>query len=754
MKRMCNAKKITALLCGALLCLTLGGCYTWYDSKIDMDTQTPKSNLSDLFFKEKEITELSVPKQLLVSKGMFSGTIKLHWDEVPYATSYRVERAVVMPDSETGTVALPEEGDFEIINKYVYSNNYSDIILSSPGSQNEQYDRLYYYRVSAENIKQGLESSDFTRISDEACGWLLRPPAAIEADKGESMDYITVSWDNVQNAAYYQVWRGEKPNGLGMELLDTVRGNKTFYKNELSAAERGIEFYYKVCAVLSNGSASAFTGLALGYSAKDGAPLSPTGVQVEGGKGEYTDHLTVKWNTVSHPKSTVKYAVYRTADTDSIYTLVSNGVTGTSLVDSSLLRTGVKYYYYVQTIATVTEGEKTGEVLKSGFSKTGPDSDEPAVGWLLSPPSNCEVVETTDSSKVLIRWNPAVGYEDPDVNYFYNIYASDSINFDDSTLAGNHLGTSLLVQDADGYYLYETDRRAFYQITTINSQGVESVPGPVIAPSPMAPKNVTASKTSSLGGLGSYSANTNGVYPVKITWEAPQGDNPAGYHIYRSTKPDSSFKKINDESVSAGLEFIDNNETARPGTIYYYKVVSLNLLGQGKNGNLQNEASRGYGALTRDQWFREYNRTAKKSQTKLTLMHKSNDMDKLGEETINGDLSGTLSYKAEVKGFGARIVMHYTNYSDFYIANTPALGVYFFINGDTNTTANMSANGNMDGTVTADTRGMYPGYAKYDNLEIKGGGAGGGYYVVCTKDKNGSVVLNEGNVSWTVGEEN
>ena len=60
-----------------------------------MDTTTPKINLGELFYKEKEITSLTIPNQLIVSKGVYSGTIKLHWDEVPYATSYRIERAVV-----------------------------------------------------------------------------------------------------------------------------------------------------------------------------------------------------------------------------------------------------------------------------------------------------------------------------------------------------------------------------------------------------------------------------------------------------------------------------------------------------------------------------------------------------------------------------------------------------------------------------------------------------------------------------------
>ena len=756
MRPLFNSKKIAALLGGVILTLAFTGCYTWYESKIDMDTKTPKINLGDLFYEKKEITGLDIAKQLIVSQGMYSGTVKLHWDEVPYATSYRIERAVVTPDSETGAIVLPEEGDFEVINKYVYNNNYSDLILSSPDSQNKEYEQRYFYRVSAENIKQGLESSEFTQISNDSCGWLLRPPATIEADKGESSEFITVNWSKVPNAVSYNIYRGDKENGLNMEYIDSVKGNVNSYKNILSSSEKGIEFYYKVCAVLDNGSQSAFTGLALGYSAKEGAPTSPAGVRVINAKGVFKDKLSIEWDAVSKEHCEIKYAIYRTSDNDTIYKLVSNGVTGTSFTDSSLLKNGVKYYYYVQTIATVQAGQPNeGEVLKSSFSKTGPGTANPAVGWLLSPPSNCEVADAANPANVRIRWSPAVGSDDADTSYTYNIYKSNDISFEPSEEVILHLipGHSPLQADDDRYFYYETARYPFFRITTVNGNGAESAPSTTIAPVPVAPENVQATKTSGLDGLQNYQANTNGVYPVKITWTAPGGDSPAGYHVYRSTKPDSSFRKITDEPVAGTLEFIDNNETARAGTFYYYKVVSLNLLGQGKKGNEQTAESRGYGALTRDQWFREYNKTAIHSQSKLTLMHKSKDTDKLGSESAKGDISGTLSYNAKIDGLGARILMHYTNYADFYAAGNQEFGIYFLIDGDTNTSANMSANGNMDGTVTAANSGMYPGYAKYDKLEIKGGGAGGGYYIVCTKDKSGNTILGEGNVDWGVGEE-
>ena len=746
-----NNKKIlfTSAVFSILLfaCLHLTACYSWYEDKIDMDTTTPKTNLGDLLYKEIEITSLDAPKQLIVSKGIYSGTVKLHWDEVPYATSYRIERAEMEPDIDGKTYQLPDEGDFEVINKYVYTNNYSDLILASPSDSNKEYQKHYFYRVSAENIKVGLESSEFTQISSENSGWLLSPPSVINAAKGEHPEYIEVSWSPVSMATKYLIFRSEKSNGLGMEQLDSVTGNVTSYQNNLSQNEKGVEFYYKVCAVLDNGSQSAFTGLAMGYSAKEGAPSAPTGLKVTNGKAQSLDVFEIEWTGVS-AANPVTYNLYRTSSEDSIYTLISSNISGTSFTDTSVKKTGIKYYYYAQTI----EKKSAEETLKSPFSKTGPDDPEEqqACGWLLSPPVNCEITELSDASKISLRWTPSVGFEQ--IDYRYNIYASDSLDGDFELLAGNVSETL----GSDGYYSYEITRKPFYKITAINIvEGVakQSSFSQAVAPCPQAPVSVTATKTDSLGGITNYTANTNGVYPVKISWKAPAGESPYGYFIYRSTKPDSSFRKITDTPVTnETLYYIDENETARPGTMYYYKVVSLNILMQGKNANPQNADSRGYGALTRDQWFREYNKTVKKSQSKLTLMHKGGT-SALGSESANGDISGTLEYNAKMDGLGARITMHYSNYAEFYINNDKNLGVLFLLNGDTNTSANMSANGTMDGTNTAHKSGMYPGYAKYDKLEIKGGGAGGGSYIVCVQDKNGNTVLPEGNVSWTVGEE-
>ena len=87
-------------------------------------------------------------------------------------------------------------------------------------------------------------------------------------------------------------------------------------------------------------------------------------------------------------------------------------------------------------------------------------------------------------------------------------------------------------------------------------------------------------------------------------------------------------------------------------------------------------------------------------------------------------------------------------YSDFYIhangkqdaspltdEDEPAIGsangLYFLISGNTDTEIQgnlLAKNGVMKGTVNC--RGMYPGRVIYNNIQIKGGAAGGGYYLI------------------------
>lgn len=777
MKKTTKAFAICALVFG------FSSCADFFQEKIPASFEGDKSSLGGLLVPDEKITKLEIPSKIAASQGRYKNKITISWSEVPFATSYHLERAVATKDDE-GKYTLPDDSDFEPLNNFIYSTKYEDTILFDPGANNIEYNNIYFYRVCAENISKGYEASEFTdfTVSDyEGKGWLLAPPRNAVATKGSSQDSITVSWDPIEGASYYKIYRGTSNDGSGAIALATVYGNQTSYTNKIDKTNQGVEFFYKLSAMIKTSTSfeeSATGTLAMGYALKDGAPSAPDPEKIiVSGYGVTTDALVITWEA----KTNESYNIYRNSSTDSVFTCIKNNYVPTSTTATyrdETVSTGQLYYYYIQSLKT----NAAGEISKSPFSDTGASSAKPAQGFILSAPTTIDIADGSTDGSVLIRWKPAIGENLVPGGFKYNIKKSPTADGEFIPLLDKESG----ILDEEGYLTCETPKEPFFRISTFNeSVDLESEDSIAVAPQPAAPVNVEASKTKNLAQeMGSdWKYNDYEVYPVRITWNKPMQDNPTSYTIFRSEKPNASFKKVAtvmapDNDPNTVVTYYDSNPTAKAGTFFYYKVVSVNSLGQGKKGNDPStdtqRKSWGYGAITRDQWFREYNKEIFSSQAKLTLMHKPSDLDKVGSETVyatvpvNGSL-GTLGYNAKVAGLGAEISMPYKEYADHYIvSNGQNIGVYFILNGNTDTTSNMSANGHMHETVRCYHyenynglfQGMYPGSAKYDNLEIKGGAAGGGYYLVQTYEldytsanANATVILSEGKVDYLVGEE-
>lgn len=807
--------------------LLLTSCADFFQGKVPMDTSKENlSSLYDLLTPPVKITSLDAPTELHVSQRLYAGKIEISWSAVPNATSYQLERAVVTGSNPDGTWTLPDESAFETIESFAYGTRYTDVILKDPKYSSVEPGWRFYYRVFAQNLLKGYDPSPYypdyeekknpdgtTQVNADPSiyGCLFRATAQVEADKGKSTDSISVVWSAVPGAAKYLIYRGEKENGTDSVYIDEVLGSETSYTNAILPAEQGVEFYYKIYAENTNGERSPESSLAMGYSLVEGAPVAPENVWVDNGLGTSKSVLTVRWDEVAGSDTEkITYALYRTSSVDSTYKLLKKDLSSCEHKDTTAAP-GLHYYYFVQ----VSSEKDDGTVLKSSFSESGKDSADPAYGFLLSPPASVEVCDSDKEGCVRIRWKPAVNVlgDAAPVSYSYNICTDSEYDGYFGTIA---VAETEGEEDSEGFLFCDVAVAAgsdYFVVKTVNpspsSSDKESKASTVVAPVPDAPETVYVTKTAGkdtfrklieeTGGSFDESVwepNKNtGVYPVLVTWS--QSEKAAGYNVYRSTKPESGFKKIND-SVIKDLYYIDVYSAAKSGTFYYYKVFPLNTLGQGTKSNDPAHDSthdaRGYGALTREQWFREYNKTVKSSQSKLTLMHKASDTDKLGSETVYGAISGSLSYKAAIAGLGAEITMHYENFADKFISDDSALGIKFVVQGNTDTSSNMSANGKMHGTVQCYTKeidvtddasvgntfekmsaeekdaitktgdkhylcGMYPGKAVYDNLQIKGGAAGGGYYGVetyeldYTSDSEGTVVLEMGAVDWLVGEE-
>ncbi len=788
--------------------LALNSCADWFQGKIDMDLENENGTLKDLFLVQQKTISLSTPSQIFASEAMYSDRILLSWKSVTNATSYKIQRAVISPDADGNYISAKTYAEWEDLNwktiiEKCYETTYNDIILSNPGTSNEEYSLKYYYRILAQNLDSGkIIESNFTNPFEKntfnndtyAEGYLFSPVTNVNASKGKTTDYIKLTWNNVDSATAYKIYRDSREDFTTSILITTVRGNVTEYINPISSSDQGTEFYYKVIAQNRYGNNSAYSSIAMGYALQNGAPATPTNVKVIDGLGMSKSEINISWDKIDSTSiQKIKYSLYRTSSVDSVYTLLKKDLPSetTSWKDTRNLKTGIYYYYYV--LATGYElnadGEETGLIKKSSFSESGIESSAPAIGFLLSPPSAIECNDSESSENIELEWSPAIGSNLSELNknltnvkFTYNIYYADTENSPYSLLEGNSQIEGNIV--SNNTINKTVQKKNFYKITTINTDGIESDFSIAAAPQPDAPTNVIASKTANLSEKypDFWKPNMNEVYPVLVSWSKPSTlPEPAGYYVYRSTKPDSGFRKISEDIITDTF-YLDTNDNAKAGLIYYYRIVSLNSLGQGKKGNnpetdtLYEEngslrTSWGYGAITCTQWFREYNKDIATSQGKLTLMHKSKDTDKMGSETtsayipVNGNI-GTLSYNA---GMDAKVKMHYTEYADHYINNDSTLGIYYILNGntDTNITNITSKNGSMANTVhcyhykpyNGLFQGMYPGYAIYDNIEIKGGAAGGGYYLVQTyeldhtSENSGTIIQKESKVDWTIGEE-
>ncbi|MBO4320717.1 MAG: fibronectin type III domain-containing protein [Treponema sp.] len=741
--------------------LILTSCADMFQGKIDINTTSTLSSLGDILQEPVKISELETPAQLFVSDGDSSGTIRVSWSSVEGAQSYRLERAVVTSKNERGVYEEPSEADFSPVptsvgsTAHIYNRtSFDDVIINDPTYRNPEYGYKYYYRICAENESRGYGSSEYT---DMVSGSLFAPPSGVTASAGSFKDRIELKWNPSasDSTVSYIIYRSMYSDGSNANAIATVKANMRTYTFPVSEADRGIEYYFFVRAQNSARQQSVDSSIALGYAQADGAPAQVTEVNVT----RAMESVTVRWTG----DADTSYALYRSSSKDSALTLVTNGLTGkTDYVvdteDSSSLEYSTYYYYMVQPSKTAEDGT----LVKGPLSDTGPSSENPAEAYLISPPETVTVTKGAQGHQ--ISWSPAIGNDEEKNSFSYIIMGSESSSGGFTDLQTVQVSSLSLSNGL--YYLDITEPKKYYRIRT-EKDGQNSPPSDVQAPAPYAPRSITVTAYANLSSeMGSsWSPNGNEVYPVKITWQGPEDSSDvAGYYVFRSDKRDRGFKKLsvnNDEKtfVITGNTFYDTNPTARPKQVYYYKVLSLNSLYGGAN---YSDTEKGYGALTANQYMREYNLTSASSHKHLTLMHKSGNTAKLGQETGYGSVSGTIDYDAHVSGVSGRVIMTYTNYADFYIHNDGKMnstplgpdedevgtehGIYFlFVEGNTNTSAGMDTNGTMDGTVTC--RGMYPGSVNYNNIQIKGGAAGGGYYVVTRQG------FAPENVHWSVAEE-
>lgn len=428
------------------------------------------------------------PSNLNATDGTRSDCICVTWTALSGAQNYELVRA-------------PENNfDYAVPVATLSGNSFLDTTA--------EYDVTYYYWLRA-NFAAGTSSWSASESGRRA----VPVPTGVTATRGTNSTRITISWNAIEGASFYQIWR----YSAARRRNEFVGTSTTTTFNNSANIEPGIKYTYRVKAVFPTAT-SGFSEAAEGYLKS----LSPA---VKASDGTYTDHIALTWTLCTNATT---YVIYRGATKNSSE---ASPIGSTSMLyyDDKSAESGVIYYYWVKTKTYIDEADfadsDTGYRSLAAVSRIsatdGASADSITVSWSAVSGAGSYSIWRGATSEYSAATRIKTGvkdlsYEDteavPGVKYWYWVRAYDV-----------------------GYGLLGTANDTGYRLLTT-------------------PTSVAASNTA-----------TNGV---RVTWSCTK-DNGVSFEIRRSeTSSFSSAATV--ATVSGVLAYTDN--TAVPGRVYYYWV--------------------------------------------------------------------------------------------------------------------------------------------------------------------------------------
>ncbi len=322
-----------------------------------------------------------------------TGYVKLSWSAVANADQYKVYRA----GTSNGTYKL-----MYTTKNLSYTNT----------SANAGY--TYYYKVVAVDSKGAYASSDYSKVVSRTCD-CARPVAkiAVNADTGK----ITVSWNNVKNAARYELLRST--DGKNFRHYDYT--NKTSYTN--MAVTPGTTYYYRVVAINARSVYADSAVSATRYITCDCAkPAAKIAVEPISGKP------VVSWAAID---GAAKYEIYVSANNKEFKLL---GTTEALTYTDTSAKAGVTTYYKVKALCATS---KYGDSALSNARYITCDCAAPVV----------EISINETYGKPMISWVPVDGASK------YVIYRStDGKNFTQYDSIAKTAYTNISTNSGSTYY--------------------------------------------------------------------------------------------------------------------------------------------------------------------------------------------------------------------------------------------------------------------------------------------------------------
>ncbi len=366
----------------------------------------------------------ATPVNLSATDGNYCERVRVSWNDVPGADSYRIYRNTT--NNPTTAEQLAVDG----------ASPYNDT-SAQPGI-------TYFYWVKAENdcgISTASAANDGYRRA------VPLNPSNVAASSGSSCSYVQISWSGVSGVSQYSIWRSAINNSNTAAQVGTSAASPF----QDSTATAGTHYFYWVRAQNDCG-ISLFSNSAEGFRATT-PNTAPNNVQAS--NGTFCNKIQVSWSAVP---GVSLYSIWRSSSNNSnTAQLVANG--STTLFEDFGVGTGV-YFYWVKSMNSC--GGSVFSAPDSGYRSSTPIMQGPVVAtdgslcqgiqvsWPVSSGATIyKIYRSTINNESTAAWianDVESPYNDSNVeegvSYYYFIKAANdcgtsAASVSDSGFAGN-----------------------------------------------------------------------------------------------------------------------------------------------------------------------------------------------------------------------------------------------------------------------------------------------------------------------------
>ncbi|NBX37700.1 MAG: hypothetical protein EBR10_10850, partial [Planctomycetes bacterium] len=448
---------------------------------------------------------LTAPLGVQASDGTSAESVQVTWTSVNGATSYDVLRG--------WGAATPQ-----LVAQGVTALAFTDSTVN-PGVA---FNYVVRAQSGAATSPMSVSNSGYRQVA---------APVNVQATDGVSSVGVTVTWNSVDGAVGYRVFRAASVGSTFGQPTQIASVGVVLTTTDTTAAP-GMLYQYTVRA------AGAPAGsISVPSDADTGFRALASVASLQATDGTHTDKVVLTWGAVTGASS---YRVFR----DDGIEPIQASITGTTFADAAALP-GVSHRYRVQAVAS------------SGGSTPSPED----VGYRnVLAPTGTQASDGAFTDRISLSWNAVVGAVD------YQVFRSGTAAAV-ATVAGTSFddvpaGSAPVAGVA---YTYSVKARGQVGVSaaSIGNAGYRSLPAPL---------SVAASD-------GASTAH------VRVTWNAVS--TATGYRVRRATIG-GAFSDI--ATLSAVTTY--NDTSAAPGVVFQYAVAAstsagVSIVSESDNGYRQ-----------------------------------------------------------------------------------------------------------------------------------------------------------------------